>query len=258
VGAVTGNPRVQNRHGLLARIQIGEFASVIGMVKRSQRGLGRVFTVSGVHVCYRKRALHEVGYWSARTVTEDIDISWRLQLQYWDVRYEPRALSWIVVPETLRGLWRQRLRWARGGIEAALQHGRSMRFWPERRMWPVLLEYLVGAAWSYAWFFIVVCFFLTWLFPEWWPHALAVPTLVPRWTGVLLATVCVLQFAVGLYLDSHYEKGVLRSLFWAIWYPMLYWMMSSLTTVVAIPAVMLRHRQERYARWQSPERGEQA
>lgn len=256
VAAVTGNPRVQNRNGLLTRIQIGEFASIIGMVKRSQRDLGRIFTVSGVHVCYRKRALHDVGYWSSRTVTEDIDVSWRLQLNYWDVRYEPRALSWIVVPETVRGLWRQRLRWARGGVEAAMHYGRRFSVWSERRMWPVLIEYLVGAIWSYAWLFIVASFFLTWLLPETWPAALSVPTLVPRWTGVVLATVCLLQFVVGLALDSHYEKGILRNLFWAIWYPMAYWMLSSLTTVVAIPATLLRRSKERYARWQSPERGE--
>jgi len=258
VAAVTGNPRVQNRSSLLARIQIGEFASIIGMVKRSQRDLGRIFTVSGVHVCYCKRALHEVGYWSPRTVTEDIDVSWRLQLNYWDVRYEPRALSWIVVPETLHGLWRQRLRWARGGVEAAMHYGRRFSVWSERRMWPVLAEYLVGVAWSYAWLFTVLCFLLTWLWPEVWPEALQMPTLVPRWTGVVLATVCLLQFAVGLTLDSRYEKGILRNLFWAIWYPLAYWMLSSLTTVIAVPAALLRHGRERYVRWQSPERGEAA
>jgi biofilm PGA synthesis N-glycosyltransferase PgaC len=31
VAAVTGNPRVQNKRGLLARIQIGEFSSIIAM-----------------------------------------------------------------------------------------------------------------------------------------------------------------------------------------------------------------------------------
>jgi biofilm PGA synthesis N-glycosyltransferase PgaC len=255
VGAVTGNPRVQNKNGLLARIQIGEFASIIGMVKRSQRDLGRVFTVSGVHVCYRKRSLHESGYWSSQTVTEDIDISWRLQLHYWDIRYEPRALSRIVVPETLPGLWRQRLRWARGGIEAAMHHGSNMRAWSERRMWPVLLEYVIGATWSYAWLFTVCCFFLTWLLPEFWPESLAVPTLIPKWTGVVLATVCVLQFVVGLFLDSRYERGMLRNLYWAIWYPMVYWMITSLTTVVAIPQAIFRRGNERYVRWASPERG---
>jgi len=97
VGAVTGNPRVLNRGTLLSRIQIGEFASIVGMVKRSQRDVGRIFTVSGCHVCYRRRALHDVGYWSPETVTEDIDISWKLQLRYWDIRYEPRALAWMRV-----------------------------------------------------------------------------------------------------------------------------------------------------------------
>jgi biofilm PGA synthesis N-glycosyltransferase PgaC len=255
VAAVTGNPRVLNKRRLLARIQIGEFASIIGMVKRSQRDIGRIFTVSGVHVCFRRRALHDAGYWSPETVTEDIDISWRLQLHYWDIRYEPRALSWIVVPETLRGLWNQRLRWARGGIEAALKYGLSLDRWAKRRMWPVFAEYLLGAIWCYAWLLTVIFFFGTWLLPELWPPALAVPTLLPRWSGVVLAMTCLLQFAVGLYLDSHYERGIFRNLYWAIWYPMVYWTLSSITTVIAIPQVLLRHGRQRHARWKSPERG---
>lgn len=255
VAAVTGNPRVLNKRGLLARIQIGEFASIIGMVKRSQRDLGRLFTVSGVHVCFRRRALHEVGYWSAETVTEDIDISWRLQMHYWDIRYEPRALSWIVVPETLLGLWRQRLRWARGGIEAARKHTYLLGHWSERRMWPVFVEYLLGAVWCYAWLLTVILFLCTWLLPEIWPAKYAVHTLFPRWTGVVLAMTSLLQFAVGLYLDSHYEKGIFRNLYWAIWYPMVYWTLSSITTVVAIPQVLLRRERQHRVHWQSPERG---
>jgi biofilm PGA synthesis N-glycosyltransferase PgaC len=255
VAAVTGNPRVQNKRGLLARIQIGEFASIIGMVKRSQRDIGRLFTVSGVHVCFRRRALHDIGYWSPETVTEDIDISWQLQIHYWDIRYEPHALSWIVVPETLRGLWRQRLRWARGGIEAALKFSHLLRHWSERRMWPVLIEYILGAIWCYAWLLTVVFFLLTWLLPEYWPVDYAVPSLVPRWTGVVLAMTSLLQFTVGLFLDSRYEKGIFRNLYWAIWYPMVYWTLTSITTVVAIPQALLRRGHQHYARWQSPERG---
>ncbi|HEU5338310.1 MAG TPA: glycosyltransferase, partial [Sulfuricaulis sp.] len=117
VGAVTGNPRVVNRASLLARIQIGEFSAIVGMIKRTQRKLGRIFTISGVNTCFRRAALHSVGYWSPNTVTEDIDISWKLQLNHWDIRYEPHALTWILVPESLRPLWRQRVRWAQGGVE---------------------------------------------------------------------------------------------------------------------------------------------
>jgi len=255
VGAVTGNPRVLNRGTLLSRIQIGEFASIVGMVKRSQRDVGRIFTVSGCHVCYRRRALHDVGYWSPETVTEDIDISWKLQLRYWDIRYEPRALAWITMPKTLAGLWRQRLRWARGGVEAAMKHAHLLREWRERRMWPVYIEYIVGSAWAYAWVFTVFCWLMTLLIPDHWPDALTVPTILPRWTGVILGLTCLLQFAVGLYLDKRYEAGIFRNIFWAIWYPAVYWMISSFSTVVAIPQALYFRGKVRYATWKSPERG---
>lgn len=37
-------------------------------------------------------ALADVGYWSPDMITEDIDISWKLQLRHWDIFFEPRAL----------------------------------------------------------------------------------------------------------------------------------------------------------------------
>lgn len=258
VAAVTGNPRVHNKRGLLARIQIGEFASIIGMVKRSQRDIGRVFTVSGVHVCFRKRALHSVGYWSPETATEDIDISWRLQIGYWDIRYEPRALSWVLVPETLRGLWRQRLRWARGGAEAAIKYASQIPVWTARRMWPVYIEYWASVAWCYAMLLTVLLFILSWTVPDLIPPSLVISTLMPEWTGVILAATCLLQFIVGLYLDSHYEKRLLINLYWAIWYPMAYWTLSCVATIVAVPQVLWHGRSPHYVRWESPERRTQA
>ncbi len=256
VGAVTGNPRVVNRTSLLARIQIGEFSAIIGMVKRTQRDFGRVFTVSGVNACYRRAAVHEVGYWSPETVTEDIDISWKLQLKYWDIRYEPMALTWILVPESLRALWRQRLRWAQGGVEAALKFGRDMRHWTKRRMWTVIVEYWVGVAWCYAFAFTVLCWAGTnYLPPGAWPAAMAVPTLIPGWTGVMLGVTCLAQFGVGLAIDGNYERrGLARYLYWAIWYPAVYWLINAATTIVAVPKGIRARGKTRYATWKSPGR----
>ncbi len=45
VGAVTGNPRVKNRTSLLAKVQTAEYASVIGLIKRTQRLLGSQTTL---------------------------------------------------------------------------------------------------------------------------------------------------------------------------------------------------------------------
>lgn len=256
VGAVTGNPRVINRNRLLPRIQIGEFSAIIGMIKRTQRSLGRLFTVSGVNTCYRRAAVHHVGYWSPDTLTEDVDISWKLQLKYWDIRYEPQALTWILVPETIRSLWRQRLRWAKGGVEAATRYARDISQWSSRRMWTVFAEYWIGVLWCYALAMTIVFWAMTKLLPEdIWPQALRVENLVPGWTGVILAVACLLQFAVGLMLDSPYERrGLLRYLFWAIWYPALYWLINALTTIIAVPVVFYRMKNVRTGIWKSPVR----
>ncbi len=252
VGAVTGNPRIRNRTTLLGRLQVGEFSSIIGMIKRAQRIYGRVFTVSGVVVAFRKTALQRVGYWSTDMVTEDIDISWKLQLDHWDIRYEPNALCWILMPETLRGLWKQRLRWAQGGVEMALRYGRQLFHWRKRRMWPVYLEYSFSVLWSYS----VATILLLWLLgkvvaipPAWY-----VPTIMPGWQGVVLGITCLLQFAVSLVIDSRYERGLWRNYFWMIWYPLAYWAINMLTIAVAVPKALLRKRGQR-ATWESPDRG---
>ncbi len=252
VGAVTGNPRIRSRSSLLGRIQVGEFSSIIGIIKRAQRVYGHVFTVSGVVAGFRKAALHRVGYWSIDMITEDIDISWKLQLDHWAVRYEPNALCWILAPETLRGLWQQRVRWAQGGAEVLLKYARDLPLWRRRRMWLVYLELLFSTLWAH----LMVAIFLVWgaglVLPM--PAALQIDSLVPQWAGVLLGFTCLLQFAVALVIDSRYEPGIGRYYFWLIWYPLAYWLISIFTTVAGLFRAITRRR-GRKATWVSPDRG---
>jgi biofilm PGA synthesis N-glycosyltransferase PgaC len=252
VGAVTGNPRIRNRSSLLGRLQVGEFSSIIGLIKRAQRTYGRMFTVSGVICAFRRSALHGAGYWSDVMVTEDIDISWRLQRAHWDVRYEPNALCYILMPETLRGLWKQRLRWAQGGVEVMLRHGRSLLGWRARRMWGVLLEFLLSVVWAYTVFAMITLWMLGKIVPL--PESLVINPLIPRWHGVVLGLVCLLQFAVSHWIDRRYEPSTWRNYFWMIWYPLAYWLINMTTTVAALPKTLLRRRWAR-ATWESPDRG---
>jgi len=252
VGAVTGNPRIRNRSTLLGRLQVGEFSSIIGMIKRAQRVYGRLFTVSGVISAFRRTALHRIGYWADDMVTEDIDISWRLQMDHWDIRYEPNALCFILMPETLKGLWKQRLRWARGGVEVMLRHTRDLLSWRKRRMWPVLFEYMLSVAWAYIMLFIMLLWLAGLFLPM--PEQLHVRTILPSWHGVILAMVCLTQFAASLIIDRRYEARVGRNYYWMIWYPIAYWLLSLFTTVTAVPKTLLKRRRER-ATWVSPDRG---
>ncbi len=252
VGAVTGNPRVRNRTTLLGKIQVGEFSSIIGLIKRAQRIYGRIFTVSGVVAAFRRSALHDVGYWNTDMVTEDIDVSWRLQLHHWDIRYEPNALCFILMPETFKGLWRQRLRWAQGGVEVFLRYWRRLLHWRSRRMWVVGLELMVSTFWAYT----IAAVFALWLLGLVLrvPPPFAVATILPGWTGVILGATCLVQFAISLAIDSRYEPALGRYYYWMIWYPMVYWMIHSAATIVSVPRALAKRRGQR-AVWVSPDRG---
>jgi len=252
VGAITGNPKVRNRTTIMAKIQVGEYSTIIGMIKRAQRILGKIYTVSGVVVAFRKKALRNVGFWSNNMVTEDIDVSWKLQLDHWDVRYEARVLCWILVPETIRGIWRQRLRWSQGGNEVLLKYAHAMRHWKNRRIWPLFLEYAMSVLWCYCLMGTAAIWFVG-LFVE-LPHTLAIRSIVPEWNGMLLAGVCMLQLFTGVYIDSKYDRTMLKLLPWLIWYPAIYWVMNCAVTVVAFPKAVFKKRSA-LAVWESPDRG---
>jgi biofilm PGA synthesis N-glycosyltransferase PgaC len=253
VAAVTGNPRIRNRSTLLGRVQVGEFSCIVGTIKRAQRIFGRIFTVSGVITAFRRSAVHQVDYWSTDVLTEDIDITWKLYRAGWDVRFEPRALAWILMPETLRGLWKQRLRWAVGGAQVLLKN-LDVWFHPAQRfLWPLQLEMIASLAWSYGMLLLVVAWIASAALP---PGTMPSPgsPLLPHAGGVVLGATCLLQFAFSTWMDARYDRGLARNLFWMIWYPVAFWMINCATIVAAYPRMLARGRAAR-ARWVSPDRG---
>ncbi|MCH7295509.1 poly-beta-1,6-N-acetyl-D-glucosamine synthase [Acinetobacter higginsii] len=252
VGAVTGNPRILNRSSILGKLQVGEFSSIIGLIKRAQRTYGRIFTVSGVIAGFRKTALMQVGLWSEDKITEDIDISWKLQLAEWDIHYVPNALCYIYMPETFKGLWKQRLRWAQGGVEVIKTYFPKLFKISALKMWPVALEAIISMVWAYVILLIIILFFLGLFVPlsaEW--H---IKSLFPQWYGVILAITCLIQFFVSLFIDKRYDGNrFLRNYFWVIWYPLFFWMLGAATTVFAVPKALFTRNKR--ARWVSPDRG---
>ncbi|WP_171695671.1 poly-beta-1,6-N-acetyl-D-glucosamine synthase [Methylomonas sp. ZR1] len=254
VGAVTGNPRIRNRSTLLGKIQVGEFSAIVGMIKRAQRSYGHVFTISGVIAGFRKTALHDVGYWSPDMVTEDIDISWKLQLAGWAIRFEPNALCWVLMPETLNGLWKQRSRWAQGGVEVLLRYFRPLFSWRSRGMWPLYLECCISLTWAFLVVAMLALVPIEWLSSE--PQE-ALEDLSPHWTSMLLCVTCLIQFAVSLTIDSSYERksgGSAQHYYWMIWYPIVYWLINVGTTINGCIKALRKKRGQR-AVWVTLDRG---
>jgi biofilm PGA synthesis N-glycosyltransferase PgaC len=251
VGGLAGNPRIRNRTSLLGRLQVGEFSSIIGLIRRAQTTYGRLFTVSGVICAFRKRALEEAGWWSPRTITDDIDVTWRVQVAGWRVVFEPNAIVWILMPETLKGLWNQRLRWAEGGAQMMVDFFWRIMTLRTPTLLPTYLNNLIAILWAYVITFSLGVGLL-------WALGLAPTTvlpgfqLIPEWWGLTLTLTYLAQALVSHLIERRYEPNMLRSLFWIIWYPIAFWMISTATTVVALPRAILRPRR---ATWTSPDRG---
>jgi biofilm PGA synthesis N-glycosyltransferase PgaC len=255
LGGITGNPRVRNHATLLGRLQVGEFSSIVGLIKRAQTVYGTIFTVSGVICAFRKRALQDAGWWSRKALTDDVDVSWRIQLAGWRIVFEPKALCWILMPETLRGLWRQRLRWSEGGVAVMLEVLPLLLRNP--RMVPVWLNFFAAVAWAYALAFGMLMLIVNGIagqfgydLPRFWPEF----STMPRGWGQILALAYLAQAAVSAWIDERFEHGMYRLMFWLVWYPLAFWIIQAASSIVGLPRAIW-HMDRVRGTWVSPDRG---
>jgi cellulose synthase/poly-beta-1,6-N-acetylglucosamine synthase-like glycosyltransferase len=88
--------------------------------------------ISGAFGIYKKREVIEVGGYTSRTDTEDLDLVVRLhrhlrrQKRRYRVVFVPDPVCWTEAPRTLRVLMRQRNRWHRGLVQTLLANGSMM------------------------------------------------------------------------------------------------------------------------------------
>jgi biofilm PGA synthesis N-glycosyltransferase PgaC len=251
VGAVTGNPRVVNRRSLLSKLQAIEFTSIISLQRRAQRIWGRILTMSGVVGAFHKGAIFDVGMFSPDMSTEDIDLSWKLQMSFYDIRYEPRAIVWMRVPATFKGLWRQRRRWATGLAQVLRRYGPRTFNWRARRLWPLVGESVLSILWAYCFVLLTALWILC--YSNGYPPVGASP--IPNWWGMLIGTMCLLQLMTGVLLDRRYDKRISVYYFIAVFYPLMYWILMAVITAVSTPGAVLDTRGRRGpVRWKPVER----
>ncbi len=246
MGGVTGNPRPVNRGGWLAEMQVVEFASSVSLVRRAQVTWGRILTMSGVVSAFRKSVLTDVGVFDPSMATEDIDLTWRIQMRFYDVRYEPRAVVGMSVPSTLRALGSQRLRWGRGLVQVLMRHGGVLFHWRHRRHWPAILEAIA----SIVWWHLLILLIIIGLTVQ--PLAaggyMTLPPFPWGWVAAVL-TVALVQSFVGLIIDRRYDRTALLALSAVPWYPIGYWFLVGLTSIVVTIPTLLRPGWSSNVRW---------
>lgn len=114
---VAGNLFVQNTAASLsAKMQTYDYLLSIAAIKRFQGSYLSTLVAQGAFSAYRTRDVEALGGWQDM-MGEDIVLTYQLLRQGLPSTYEPRAVGYTVVPETVSGLYNQRKRWAMGMLE---------------------------------------------------------------------------------------------------------------------------------------------
>lgn len=226
IAGATANIRVKHTPSLLTGLQAAEYASIIGLLKRANGAWGGLFTVSGAACCLRVSTLRNAGGFASPSITEDIELSWRLQKAGHRLVYVPRALAWVNVPQHLRALWQQRIRWSQGLTEVLRLHG---NVWSGGRR--ALRVFAIESLLSMSWLILLAANTAhdagMWLQN---PRSFA----LPDWSlwHALSMTLFLCQSATAAVFDSHYAHHPWRSLPLSLLYPVYFVMIILPTSLI--------------------------
>lgn len=143
---------------------------------------------NGTAGVWRKSCIIDSGNWSADTLTEDLDLSYRAQLKNWEFIYLEDVASPAELPPVMSALKNQQYRWTKGGAETAKKHLlnviRSNKPWIVK--WHALMHLLNSAVFVS----ILVCALLS-------VPLLFIKTQLPEFKNLfVLASVFVLSFLI--------------------------------------------------------------
>jgi biofilm PGA synthesis N-glycosyltransferase PgaC len=181
----------------VTRMQQWDYRLGINGVKRMQAAYNTALVAQGAFSSYRTSDLRAVGGWPD-AIGEDIVLTWAMLGSRGIVQYEPLAVGFTVVPETLDRLLSQRSRWARGMLEGLRTH-------PPPKQPRVLAKLVAGIDYLVPFLDIGVVFF-------WLPGVIlflfGYPLIFGWWSMLLLP----ITLAVSGFLQRWQARHVFRTL----------------------------------------------
>jgi hypothetical protein len=92
------------------------------MVEQAARSWNGLFmNFNGTAGVFRREAIESSGGWHHDTLTEDMDLSYRMQLHDWETEYVPELEVPAELPEDINAFKNQQFRWAKGSIQTAIK-----------------------------------------------------------------------------------------------------------------------------------------
>ncbi|MEM2888485.1 MAG: glycosyltransferase family 2 protein [Candidatus Bathyarchaeia archaeon] len=123
VGAVQGRVTVLNEEdSLVSKIVTLERIGGYRIDQEARDRLAFIPQYGGTVGGFRKKALMNIGGWDRSMLTEDTDLTIRMILQGYQVRYLNDAEAYEEAVKNLKAYWNQRYRWAKGHMQCAMKH----------------------------------------------------------------------------------------------------------------------------------------
>jgi cellulose synthase/poly-beta-1,6-N-acetylglucosamine synthase-like glycosyltransferase len=123
VGAVQARWAFLNEaESRLTRIEAFMLDLHFGLEQPARQFGGLFLNFNGTGGIWRRAAIEDAGGWSARTLTEDIDLSYRAQRRGWRLVYLSGYDCPGELPAQMSGLRSQQYRWMKGGAQNARLH----------------------------------------------------------------------------------------------------------------------------------------
>lgn len=122
VGAVQARKVVRNKDtNFLTRCQNNEM-TMDTYLQVSRDSVKGAVELRGNGELIKRAALNDIGGWNNYTITDDLDMSTRLHIKGWDVRFCPDTVVYEEGIMYLFPLYRQRRRWLEGTIRRYLEY----------------------------------------------------------------------------------------------------------------------------------------
>ncbi|MGC8516732.1 MAG: glycosyltransferase [Candidatus Acidifodinimicrobium sp.] len=113
VGGVVSSVKVYKPRNIIEYLQSYEYMLSI-MARKAMSVLGGLMVAHGAGSMFSTDIIKKVGYFDEKNYTEDIEMGLRLLVNGYLVENAIDAVSYTIVPNTLKGLVKQRLRWFSG------------------------------------------------------------------------------------------------------------------------------------------------
>ena len=120
IGAVqTRWGHVNKDYSILTQLQAFGLDAHFSIEQSARNAVGSFINFNGTCGVWRKACIDDAGGWSSDTLTEDLDLSYRAQLNHWKFKYLEEISTPGELPVIMPAIKAQQYRWNKGGAETA-------------------------------------------------------------------------------------------------------------------------------------------